>query len=196
MGFPQWRTLLLVGALAGAPGAEEERSLEATWDMPPRCDPFAAPRIADLKDELARTGYRLVVAIHPKKPDESKGETLSRDLYLMNADGTGLKPIASTPDTDEYRPRVSPDGQSFTYNGGDFLVDVKTLKTTRHDGGYVWTPDSRKTCHCTDRGIVYTEIQTGKNSIPAAAPRKVGIVDLTPDGAVHSVGRFTEMGVF
>ena len=29
------------------------------WDMPARCDPFAAPRINDLKEDLRQTGCRL-----------------------------------------------------------------------------------------------------------------------------------------
>ncbi|MHC4461290.1 MAG: hypothetical protein ACYS30_07625 [Planctomycetota bacterium] len=67
----------------------EKQSIRVEWEMPPRCSPLALPRIQDLKEELQRTGYRLVIAIHPKNPDESKGETISRDLYIVNADGTG-----------------------------------------------------------------------------------------------------------
>ena len=67
----------------------ESTSLRAHWDMPPQCDPFAAVRIPDLREELRQTGYRLVIAIHPA-PAAQK-ENPSRDLFVINADGTGLR---------------------------------------------------------------------------------------------------------
>ena len=162
--------------------AEARPSIRARWKMPPRSTPFAPVRIGDLKEELRQTGYRLVIGIHPKKPDESKGETLARDLYIVNADGTGLKQLTSTPDKDEHVPRTSPDGKRFTYNYGDHLVDVKTLKIRRSGGGYVWTPDSRRTVRCGNRGIIYTDMQTGRSTTPIPVKRKVGIVDMSWDG--------------
>jgi Tol biopolymer transport system component len=161
---------------------EEKQSIRANWEMPPRCSPLALPRIQDLKEELRRTGYRLVIAIHPKNPDESKGQTISRDLYIINADGTGLKRLTNTPHKDEHIPRTSTNGKFFTYNQGKYLVDVKTLKTKNIDGGYVWTPDSQRTVQCGNQGIVYTDIHTGKKSSPIPVKRKVWLTDMTFDG--------------
>jgi Tol biopolymer transport system component len=139
-------------------------------------------RIQDLKEELRQTGYRLVIAIHPDKRGAKEGEYPPRDLYLINADGTGLKQLTNTPDKDEHTPRTSPDGKLFTYNYGDFLVDAKTLKTRQLDGGYVWTPDSQRTAECGKRGIVTIDVKTGKRSEPTPVPRRVSITDLSADG--------------
>ncbi len=139
--------LLMFGIAATCPG-QEEQSLRAQWPMPARCDPLAQPRIQDLKEELRSTGYRLVISIHPRNPDESKGETLSRDLYMINADGTGLEQFTNTPHEDERALRTSPNGEFFTYNQGKYLVDMRTRATKQIDGDYVWTPDSKDTVRC------------------------------------------------
>lgn len=161
---------------------EEKSSLRAKWNMPATCDPFAPVRIQDLKEELRQTGYRLVIAIHLDRPADAKGEPPPRDLYLINADGTGLKQLTQTPDIDEHVPRTSPDGRMFTYNYGDYLVDVSTLKTRELYGGYVWSPDSRETIDCGKEGITYQSVETGKKTRTTPVARKVDIVDLTPDG--------------
>jgi Tol biopolymer transport system component len=162
--------------------AQEKAPLRAVWTMPPQCEPFAPARIADLKEELRQTGYRLVIAIHPAQPPDSTGEPPPRDLYIVNADGTGLKQLTATPESDERVPRTSPDGKWFTYNYGDSLVDVKTLKSRSLYGGYVWTPDSRQTVECGKNGISYMDIATGNKMKTVRVPRKVDIVDLTADG--------------
>jgi len=99
--------------------APDAPSIRATWDLPPRCDPFAPVRIKDLKEELRQTGYRLVIAIHPEPSPSSKepaGEPPPRDLFFINADGTALEPLTQTADRDERTPRTSPTGKEFTYN--------------------------------------------------------------------------------
>jgi Tol biopolymer transport system component len=162
--------------------ADEQSSLRAQWTMPAQCAPFAPVRIKDLKEELRQSGYRLVIAIHPAQPPGTAGEPPPRDLYIVNADGTGLRQITNTPDVDERVPRTSPDGKMFTYNYGDYLVDVKSLKTRTIYGGYVWTPDSRATADCGKNGINYRDIETGKKIKTVPLPRKVSIVDLSADG--------------
>ncbi|NQT12863.1 MAG: PD40 domain-containing protein [Planctomycetes bacterium] len=173
--------LLALGVAAVAWG-EEQASIRAKWEMPPKCDPFAPVRIEDLKEELRATGYRLVIALHPERPANSKGEYPARDLYLVNAAGTGLKQITDTPDKEEHIPRTSPDGKRFTYNYGDYLVDVDTLETRPIWGGYAWTPDSRQTASCKKGRIVYTDMQTGGRTRGARTERNVGIADMSFDG--------------
>ena len=174
--------LVLIFSIGSLCSGEEKESIRSEWAMPPSCSPFARPRIQDLKEELRRTGYRLVISIHPREPNESKGETLSRDLYIINADGTGLIQFTNTPHKDEHRPRTSPDGKYFTYNQGKYLVDVATLKTRQIQGDYVWAPESQRTVQCGNQGIVYTDIHTGKKSIPIPVKQKVWIADMTFDG--------------
>jgi Tol biopolymer transport system component len=171
----------LVGLQSACLG-DEKPSLRAKWDLPAKCDPFAPVRIQDLKEELRQTGYRLVIAIHPDLPADAKGEPPPRDLYLINADGTGLKQLTQTPEVDERVPRVSPDGKMFTYNYGDYVVEVSTLKTRELYGGYVWSPDSRETIDCGKMGITYQSVETGKKTRTTPVARKLDIVDLTPDG--------------
>jgi Tol biopolymer transport system component len=161
---------------------EDNSLLGAKWEMPAKCDPFAPVRIQDLTEELRQTGYRLVIAIHRDLPANAKGEPSPRDLFLINADGTGLKQLTQTPDIDEHVPRSSPDGKMFTYNYGDFLVDVSTLRTRELYGGYVWSPDSHETIDCGKKGITYQSVETGKETRITPVARKVDIVDLTPDG--------------
>jgi len=174
--------LLTAFALAAVGRGEDQPALRAKWEMPPRCTPLDPPRIKDLKEELRQTGYRLVIAIHPAAPADAKGQNPPRDLYIVNADGSGLKQLTNTPEKDEHTPRTSPDGKCFTYNYGDYLVDVKTLKTRELGGGYVWAPDSRRTVECGKYGITYTDIETGKRSKPIKVDRKVSFADLTCDG--------------
>jgi len=161
---------------------EEKSSIRAKWQMPPRCTPFAPVRIKDLTEELRRTGYRLVIALHRKTAVKPKEKYPPRDLYVINADGSGLTQLTRTDNKDEHIPRTSPNGKLFTYNYGDFLVDAGTLETRKVYGGYVWTPDSRRTARCGKHGIVYTDMTTGKASRPVRVERRVGITDLSFDG--------------
>lgn len=174
--------LLFVFGMASVCEGEKNSSIKAEWEMPPRCTPFDPVRIKDLKEELRQTGYRLVIAIHPQQAEGSEGEPPARDLYIVNADGSGLTQLTNTPDKDEHVPRTSPNGKLFTYNYGDYLVDVETLRTRPIYGGYVWTPDSKRTASCEKGGIFYTDMQTGKRSRPVPVERRVGIADMSFDG--------------
>jgi len=182
MNLPLKLLAVLLLGMAAVCRAEAESPITAQWEMPPRCTPFAPPRIGDLKEELRQTGYRLVIAIHPERAGESSGEYPPRDLYLVNADGSGLRQLTDTPGTEERVPRTSPNGKRFTYNYGDYLVDAATLKTSAIYGGYVWTPDSRRTAYCEKNGIIYTDVETGEQSKPVRVERRVGIADLSCDG--------------
>ena len=162
--------------------AGEKPSLRATWDLPAHCDPFAPPRLQDLREELRETGYRLVIAMHPDKPPNAKGEYPPRDLYLINANGSGLKKLTDTPDQEERAPRVSPDGHWVTFNYGDFLADTKTFQFRPVEGAYVWASDSRRTVSCEKGGVVYIDMATGKRSTPIPTTQRVNILDMSADG--------------
>lgn len=177
--------LVLAVGMTGLPdgtvrGAETS-DLRAEWSMPPQCQPFDSVRIQNLKAELHQTGYRLAIAIHPEQRVGSDGRYAPRDLYIINADGTGLTQLTDTPEKDERVPRTSPDGTMFTYNYGDYLVDVKTLKTRDYWGGYVWTPDSKQTVYCEKNRLVYTDIATGKTTKPVRVERTVSVLDMSCD---------------
>ena len=96
---------------------DEKPSLRVQWKMPAKCDPFAPVRIQDLKEELRQTGYRLVIAIHPDRPADAKGEPPPRDLYLINADGTGLEQVTYSDAFDGF-PIFSPDGTKVVFASG------------------------------------------------------------------------------
>ena len=108
--------LLAVPMTAATCWGEEQGPIRANWQVPHKCDPFAPVRIADLKEELRQTGYRLAIAIHPAQPAGATAEPPPRDLYLVNADGSGLKQLTDTPDQEETMPRTAPDGTKFTYD--------------------------------------------------------------------------------
>jgi Tol biopolymer transport system component len=185
----------IVAAMAAGTGAQAQTttapaapattasgsSLRATWEMPAKCEPFAPARVADLKEELRQTGYRLAICMHPEGKD-AKGEYLPHDLFVINADGTGLKQLTTTPDKDERVPRTAPDGKSFSYNYGDFIVDSQTFQVRKHDGGFCWAPDSKSTASCDKNGIVYTDVVTNKNTKPIKVERRVSFADLSSDG--------------
>lgn len=182
-----WAMRMLVGSacllgLAAGGRGEPAPSIRAGWEMPPRCTPFDPPRIKDLKEELRQTGYRLVIAIHRALPAGSKEEQPPRDLYLVNADGSGLRQLTNTPDQEEHIPRTSPDGTKFTYNFGDWLMDVKTLTARRLGGAYVWTRDSRHTVRCVKNAVVATDVETGEKTKPVRVPRTVSLADMSYDG--------------
>ncbi|HPM80360.1 MAG TPA: hypothetical protein PLF81_06650 [Candidatus Anammoximicrobium sp.] len=173
--------MLLALGPAAVGWSADPAAIRARWDMPPRCTPFDPPRIQDLKQELHETGYRLVIAIHPESPAGSE-KYPPRDLYLVNADGSGLKQLTDTPDQEETMPRTSPDGTKFTYNFGDWLVDAKTFQKRQIEGDYVWTPDSRHTARCVKGRIVLTDIDTGQKRTLVRTPRDISLADMSHDG--------------
>jgi TolB protein len=82
--------------------------------------------------------------------------TEPHDIYVMNADGSGLRQITSSPTLD-LSPAWSPDGEMITFarnlNGHDniFIVDARTLETsqlsrntTGQDSDPAWSPDGTK----------------------------------------------------
>ena len=104
----RYASFLWLAVALAAPRARPPTRLRSGRSGPcrTRVTRFAAVRVQDLKEELRQTGYRLAIAIHPAQPPGAKGEPPPRDLYLINADGTGLKQITHTPEIDERVPRT------------------------------------------------------------------------------------------
>ncbi|MHC4405219.1 MAG: TolB family protein, partial [Planctomycetota bacterium] len=178
-----WKVVFpAVLGFVGVCEGDEAPVLEARWPAPSQCDPLAPVKIPDLKEELRQTGYRLVIAVHPDRAGKADDEHPPRDLYLVGADGSGPSQLTNTPDREEHKPRTSPDGTRFTYNYGDYVVDVDTLQTKAIWGGYVWTPDGKQTATCGKSGITYTNMDTGEQSKGARTERRVSIADMSADG--------------
>ena len=76
-------------------------------------------------------------------------------VYVMDADGTSIRPVAVTPKGSDFRPSWAPDGRSLVYasirneDWGIFTVDLQTGRERRlidgNEYGYVdnpvWSPD-------------------------------------------------------
>jgi Tol biopolymer transport system component len=57
----------------------------------------------------------------------SNREGRSSDVWIMNANGSGQRPIVRRPNADDWHPRYSPDGRKIAFT-----------QLTRGDGRYVW----------------------------------------------------------
>ncbi len=163
--------------------AADKPSLRATWDMPPQCDPLAPVRIQDLKEELRQTGYRLVIAIHPAQPPGAKGEPPPRDLYIINADGTGLKQL--TKHARHRRAGAADLARRHACSPTTTATTWLTPRPSRRGNSTAATsgrPTARQTAECGKNGIIYRDVQTGKKTKTVRVPRTVSIVDLSADG--------------
>jgi Tol biopolymer transport system component len=84
-----------------------------------------------------------------------------REIYLMDADGSGQRPLLATGqaiggDTD--RPGWSPDGRRIVFECGDADLQVVSLDGSRRwdagtGGAPAWSPDGRRLAFECDSGI-------------------------------------------
>lgn len=84
------------------------------------------------------------------------------DIFVVNADGTELRDLTSSPDVDERYPTWSPDGTQLAFHGdadGDYDIYVIDLASgeqraltsnTAQDLGPDWSPDGRNIAFHTD----------------------------------------------
>lgn len=93
-----------------------------------------------------------------------------QDLYLMNADGSGLEPLTFTPGNGDWFPRWSPDGQRIAFNvdgGTHFQVGIMDLDTRlitdtighpSFDSRFPsWSPDGSRIVFQVNLGTAVTE---------------------------------------
>jgi Tol biopolymer transport system component len=138
-----------------------------------------------LRQELKESGYRLIIAIHPKEPQP--GESAARDLYFINADGTGLMRITNTPQDSEHMPRVSPDGTKVCFIRGDnlWLLDLQTMQEEKLPvgaGSHAWGPDSKEIAVDWNKpGIGIYNLET-KKIRAVGNVRGMADIDWSPDG--------------
>lgn len=138
-----------------------------------------------LRQKLGESGCRLIIAIHPKNP--GAGESAARDLYFINADGTGLERITDTPRQSEHMPRVSPDGKTVCFIRGEdlWLLDLETMKEQKLPigaGSHAWGPDGKEIAFDWIKpGVGIHNLETKK---VRAVGNVRGIVDIdwSPDG--------------
>ncbi|MCH8346287.1 MAG: PD40 domain-containing protein, partial [Chloroflexi bacterium] len=83
----------------------------------------------------------------------------NNEIYVINADGTGLKNLTNSPDSDT-RPVWSPDGSKIAFvGGGIYVVNADgtgltnlTTYSPGANGSPVWSPDGSRIAFLSDRG--------------------------------------------
>ena len=145
----------------GAEGSDAVRLTPATWNS---WNPEWAPdgsRIAFVSDQATLLG--------------------STDLFVMNADGTGITQLTTTGLVVPARLAWSADGRTLLYSSsvkGDpeiYALDVATLATTRlttapgADWGPSWSPDGSRIAFSSGRGgtpSIYVMNADGTGAVP------------------------------
>ena len=108
---------------------------------------------------------------------------LPADIYVVNTDGTGLRPITETPDYWEEHPSWSPDGRRIVYDTfipGEAVMDTVTVWVASADGservklsegnGFfpTWSPDGKQ--------VVYV-------AVDSEVPLPFGVLVINADGS-------------
>lgn len=110
--------------------------------------------------------------------DRSNPSDGNRDIYVMNADGTGLKRLTSDPSFDA-DPEWSPDGRKFAfYRNGDIYVmnasDASGLTQLTSDGAHpTWSPDGSR--------IAFWSGRSGTWGVYAMNANGSGLTHITSD---------------
>lgn len=120
------------------------------------------------------------------------------DLFVMKANGSGVKNITDTPDLWEWGPAWSPNGREIAYyvrraldlTGEIWIVDVETGRkrriTTAYVPGISWSPDGRRLAFLRLIGKSYDvfliDLQTGREENLTGSPSSERSPCFTPDG--------------
>src|SRR4051794_23966460 len=91
-----------------------------------------------LDADWAPHGKRLVYSSIPSQPDEQTGDVTGGDLYVVGADGNGLRRLVETDRVAAMQPTWSPDGRWIAYVQLDYSglgSPVATLWRVRSGGG-------------------------------------------------------------
>jgi len=134
------------------------------------------PNVSD--PSWAPDGSRLAFA-----KSSTQGDITDSDIYLVDADGTGLVNLTGHLGTFDTGPAWSPDGERIVFaSAGDlFLIDVDGTHATRltedpeAHGDPAWSPDGAQIAFTCDRG--------GSNEICVVNADGTGLLQLTYDAA-------------
>jgi Tol biopolymer transport system component len=101
----------------------------------------------DFRDQLGKTPFKIAFEAY------ANGNS---DIFVMNADGTGVVNLTHTPDINEHYPQVSPDGTRICFNvdAGEGRDAVRSLWVMDIDGTHrqkiadqarepFWSPDGK-----------------------------------------------------
>lgn len=128
----------------------------------------------DLKNALAAAPYKIVF--------ETKRDG-NFELYVMNADGSGMKNLTNTPDVNEVNPKASPDGKYIAFaadsrEDGKRVRDVYFMKADGSQRTKV-ADDARDPCWSPDgKRLAYLPSEYRRFSTSTWATRGLRIFDL------------------
>ena len=131
-----FRFILLILVVTTLSAQKRAITVEDLWNM---------KRIGDYS--LSPDGKLIAFAVTTYSMEANKGNS---DIWLMNADGTGLKPLKNS-EVGESAPKFTPDGKKISYEmkGQIWLCDLEGKNdeqlTTLYTGasGLVWSKDGK-----------------------------------------------------
>lgn len=140
----------------------------------PAQTPAPAETDDPLRAELASYPHRVVF--------ETKRDG-NWELYLMKADGSGMKNLTNTPDVHEINPKASPDGRLIAFAAdlmeeGRKVRDLYYMKADGSDRKKI-ADDARDPCWSPDgKRIAYLPAEYGRHTTSTWATRGLRIYDL------------------
>ncbi len=140
---------------------------------------YLTPQIQSWQSELwSPDGSRILYSSYENDPEEK----LFRDIFTVNADGSGKTSLTAT-DSDNRNPRFSPDGSRIVFvsdktgNKDIWVMDadgknkVQMTASPASDNCPVWSPDGTEIAFCSDRsGNFDIWVMDLSNGTPEGAP--------------------------
>lgn len=112
-----------------------------------------SPEWFDLFPKASLDGTRVVFQRHPTPTEGPNNWAVGpNDIWVINADGSGLRQLTDTPDVDEQAPALSPDGKRLAYYNANLgwveIVDLESSRRTHlqneSSSSPDWSPDGRR----------------------------------------------------